>query len=123
MTDYIVIDSLEIQSRVGITAEERATPQRLTVTLVMEPIRQLSGLNDDIENTVDYYEVAQVVKAAAASGERNLIETLAEDICSVVLGGFQVASVDLELRKYVMKDTAHVAIRMHRPMQGGPAER
>lgn len=114
--DRILIDSLELISRIGITPEERAAPQRLTVSLDMAPRHDLVGLGDDLKHTIDYYAVCEAVKTLAATGERNLVETLATDICDLVLRKFAVAAVAVELRKYILKDTNFVAVRLQRPL-------
>jgi dihydroneopterin aldolase len=114
MDDEIHIESLELESRIGVTAEERALPQRLTVSLVMEPARGFNGLSDQIERTVDYAAVCETVKRLAGAGERNLIETLAEEIAVQILKGFDVSGLTIELRKYVLPVTEFVAVRISR---------
>lgn len=114
MADEIHIATLELRSRIGITPEERAIPQRLTVSLRLEPIVGFSRLHDRLENTVDYFAVCEAVKDLAATGERRLIETLAEEIAATVIGRFRVQSVVVELRKYVLADTEFVAVRCQR---------
>ena len=57
------------------------------------------------------------MRALAAARPRRLIETLALDIAGEILARFAVASVDVELRKYILPDTDYVAVRLsrHRP--------
>ena len=58
---------------------------------------------------------AAIRKMAAESPPRQLIETLAEDIATLVLACFSVcAEVDVELRKYILPDTDYVAVRLTR---------
>jgi dihydroneopterin aldolase len=114
-SDTILISNLELSSRIGITKEERAAAQRLTVSLVLEPAGGLSGLEDRIENTVDYANVCVAVRALASAAERNLVETLAEDIARMLLSDFPLLrAVDVELRKYILKETEYVAVKIHR---------
>lgn len=114
--DQIVIRNLELSCRIGITNEEQATPQRLTVSLVMESNLAFSAMEDRIENTIDYYAVSESVKAFAAAKPRRLIETLAEEIAAHVIGKFNVWRLTLELRKYILPDTEYVAVRIERPL-------
>lgn len=113
--DAIHIEQLELSAHIGVPAEERAHPQRLTVSLTLYPARGFGELADSIENTVDYFQVCRVVQAVARSRPRQLIETLAEDIAREVLSAFAVALVELELRKYILPDTAYIAVRIQRP--------
>ena len=112
--DRILIDSLEISSCIGVPDEERATAQRLTVNLVLEPIRGFTDLGDAIENTVDYFRVCEAVKAFSLARPRCLIETLAGDIAALLLARFALQSVEVELRKYILPDIAFVAVALRR---------
>ena len=114
MPDLILIDSLELSAQIGITAEERALPQRLTVTLQLQPARNFTRLEDRIENTVDYFNVCAAVKEIAAARPRSLLETLAEEIAAGVLEKFPVQALEVELRKYILPDTRFVAVKIHR---------
>lgn len=112
--DTIHIEALELSTRIGAFAEERTRPQRLTVSITITPMRSFSAMSDALENTVDYHALARSVQALASEGERRLIETLAEEIAAHVLTQFPARAVDVELRKYILPDTACVAARLHR---------
>jgi dihydroneopterin aldolase len=114
MPDRIRIESLELSSCLGVPAEERATAQRLTASLVLEPIRDFRSLNDCLENTVDYFAVCECVKSLSLARPRHLLETLADEIADELLARFPVRSVELELRKFILPDTAFVAIQLRR---------
>lgn len=114
MPDSIVIDQLELSARIGVPGEERAQPQRLTLTLSLWPRRDFTALEDRIENTVDYHRVCLAVKALAAADPRHLIETLAGDIARMLLRDFPLAAVEVELRKFVLPETNFVAVKIRR---------
>jgi dihydroneopterin aldolase len=112
--DQIVISQLEISTFIGATDEEQKRPQRLRVSIVIEPERGLAGLGDELANTIDYAEISQTVKSLAVLEKRRLIETLAEDIVRLLLKTYPITAVELELRKYILPDTEFVAVRMRR---------
>ena len=114
MSDQILISNLELSSRIGITAQEREKPQRLTVSLVLHPKRDFSALNDRIENTVDYAEVCLRTVSLASRDSRNLIETLAEEIAGMLLADIPLKAVEIELRKYILPETEYVAVKIRR---------
>ncbi len=114
MADTIHLADLELSSHIGVPEEERAVPQRLTVSLNLEPRRGFHDLNDSIENTVNYYTLAKAVQELARERPRALIETLAQEIAALVLESFAVRAVEVELRKYILPDTAHVSVRLRR---------
>jgi dihydroneopterin aldolase len=114
MADRIVIKRLELLAHIGVPDDERAHPQRLTASLVLEPLRDFRALDDRLENTVDYFQVGEDVKALTLARPRRLIETLAEEIAAELLARFPLRSVEIELRKYILPDTAFVAVQIRR---------
>ena len=114
MPDRIHIEVLALSAFIGVPDEERATAQRLAVSLTLEPARDFRVLGDALENTVDYFAVCEAVKALSAAHPRKLLETLAEEIAALILHEFAVRAVEVELRKFILPDTAHVAVRIRR---------
>jgi len=114
MPDLIHIEALEIRARIGVPEAERAEPQRLTVTLTLEPKVDFRTLQDRIEAAVDYAAVCETVKTVAAARPRRLIETLAAEIAAATLTGYPLRRVEVEVRKFILPDTAHVAVRIVR---------
>jgi dihydroneopterin aldolase len=114
MPDTIIIEQLEFSAHIGVPDDERLAAQRLTVSLRLEVARDSRSLGDEIANTVDYFAVCNAVKALAAERPRRLIETLAEEIAAAILRDFAVAAVEVELRKFILPDTAFVAVRLRR---------
>jgi dihydroneopterin aldolase len=112
--DAILIEGLELSAHIGVPPGEREAPQRLTVNLRLEPRGGLPGEGDDISSTVDYFSVSRQVQALARARPRCLIETLAREICEHLLTAHPLSAVEIELRKYILPDTAHVAVRMRR---------
>jgi phosphoglycolate phosphatase/dihydroneopterin aldolase len=115
--DLIVIEKLEVQSVIGVPDEERTAPQRLLISLVIEPNISFSALQDRIENTVDYAAVCERVKKVASKRPRKLIETLAEEIATELLGNFSIWRLSVEVRKFILPETEYVAVKIERPVQ------
>ena len=114
MPDTILIEQLDLSAHIGVPDEERISAQRLTVSLRMEVARDFRELNDDLSKTADYFAVCGAIKALAAERPRRLIETLAEEIAAVVLRDFAVAAVEVVLRKFILPETAFVAVCLRR---------
>jgi len=112
--DQILISQLELFTHIGATAEERSQPQRVLASIVLEPTRTFGAARDRLALTVDYDAVAQAVKAHAAAGERTLIETLAEELASLLLRRFALLAVEVELRKFVLPDAEFTGVRIRR---------
>ena len=116
MADVIHIANLEVESRIGVPDEERARPQRLTVSVTLEPSVSFASLGDRIENTIDYALVCEAIQRVAAARPRRLVETLAEEIAAQLLGEFPIWRLTVEVRKYILPQTEFVAVRIDRPL-------
>ncbi len=114
--DRIEIRNLAIATHIGVPEAERSEPQRLLVSLEMEPRLAFWAMEDRLENTVDYAAVCETVKATAAARPRALLETLAEDVAAAVLGAHPVWKLTLEIRKFILPETEYVAVRIERPV-------
>jgi dihydroneopterin aldolase len=112
--DNVIIRNLEVQARVGVTAEERARPQRLLVSIDMALDLSRAGQSDALEATVDYAAVADQVRATVSQRERQLVEAVAHDVVTAVLAIDLVRAVTVEIRKFSVPGSDHVAVRMTR---------
>lgn len=112
--DHISLHALGLTARVGVPDVERATPQRLEADLTLWPHQDFAGLNDDLARTVDYDAAAKLVRRHASAGEWKLIETLGGELCAALLAAFPLAAVRLTLRKFILPDTAAVAVTLTR---------
>ena len=117
--DAIRIEELEIFTRVGVPAEERAKPQRLTLSATLVPRVSFTELNDDLARTVDYATVCVSLAEFASGREDRLIETLAEAMARHLLERFELTRVELELRKFILPQTKFVAVRLTREAAPG----
>ena len=100
--------------RVGVPDEERAQPQRLTVSLVLQPRTRFGDLGDDLSRTVDYAAVCEELRRFVSDRQGKLIETLAHEMAEHLLRSFELVRVELELRKFVLPETKYVAVRVAR---------
>lgn len=114
--DQIVIEDLAVFFHVGVPDEERAQPQRLLLTVVMEHDFSKAAATDDLRGTIDYYAVSRRLLALGNGRSWKLIETLAVDIAGLILAEFKPARVQVEVRKFILPEARHVAVRVVRPV-------
>ena len=112
--DEIHIEQLDVFTCVGVPEEERAKPQRLTVSISLWPYQQTSDLADHIERTVNYSAVAEATKNFVRDQSVSLIETLAERLASHLLKSFPIRKVTIELRKFALQDAKYVSVTITR---------
>ena len=114
MNDRILISDIEARCSIGVPDEERQTPQRLLISLELETDFTKASAEDNLMATIDYHSVYLCVKEVCAERERKLIETLAEDIASVILAKFKVKLVSVEIKKFILPATAYVSVKIKR---------
>jgi len=116
MSDLIRIVDLEVWTYIGVPEEERARPQQLLISLdlTVDCIAQ-AAITDDVSRTVNYYDVAQQVKALCVKCPRKLLETLAEEIAAELLANQSIKHLTLEIKKFILPDTQYVSVKIERP--------
>ncbi len=108
----IHIASLLTPARVGVLPAEQQAPQSLELDVTLHCCGDPAGLADNLQATVDYAAVAAAIRLLAMEKHRNLIETLAADICRHLIAFHPViAEVTVEVRKFILPGTNHVAVR------------
>jgi len=119
LCDQIRIEQLEVSTRVGVPEKERASPQRLTVSISFWPYRQTRDLADKIDQTVNYSAVAEETKNFVRDQSVKLIETLADRLATHLLKTFPIQKVVVELRKFVLEDAKYVSATVTRSTSVG----
>lgn len=119
MSDHIQIKGLRLVTRVGVPDEERAIPQSVSVNVIITLARSFKGFDDCIEHTIDYYRVSLRLREVAATGERRLIETLAEELAAAVIAFDGVCAVTLEVVKFILPDCESVSVQITRAREHG----
>lgn len=112
--DQIIIEELEVFYRVGVPAAERAKPQRLLLTIVMEHDFAAAAKSDDIHATIDYHAVVTRLTNFGTRRSWKLIETLTSHIAEMILREFRPARVTVEVKKFILPQTRHIAVRITR---------
>jgi dihydroneopterin aldolase len=112
--DEIRIAGLRLHTHIGVPDEERAAPQTLEADIVIRITTRFDDMTDEISATIDYAAVAARLQHLAASKPRRLIETLAAEMAECVLSEFQAVGVTVDLRKRILPETDHVAVRVVR---------
>jgi len=100
MTDRIVLANMVFQARHGVADREKVQPQRFEIDVELGLDLQPAGLDDDLEQTVDYGPVYDTIRQIVESTTYNLIEALAEAICHELLGEHaRIREVTVRVRK------------------------
>jgi FolB domain-containing protein len=117
--DEVHIEQLEVSTHVGVPEQERANPQRLTVSISFWPYQEIRDVADNIDQTVNYSVVAEETKNFVRNQSVNLIETLADRLAAYLLTTFPIQKVTVELRKFPLQDAKYVSATVTRTASVG----
>jgi len=110
MASTIIIRKQQVSTHIGITVEERRLPQVLEITTTITPKTAFEDLGDDIAETVDYFSVYQRILEVCVEKERNLLETLAKDLVSMIRAEFSTATVKVKIDKFILPNVECVTV-------------
>lgn len=99
MSDRIVLRNLRFEGRHGYYPHELEQPQPFEVDVELLLNLQPAGIDDDLEQSVDYARVYDVVRQIVESTSFRLLEALAEAISHEILIGFPAVEVGVRVRK------------------------
>lgn len=99
----IFVKQLEFTGRHGVYEEERRDGRRFQVDLEVVVADESSARSDDLDETLDYRALAEVVTEVADGPSRFLVEKLAGEI------------VDTVIERHARVEEATVCVRKHAP--------
>jgi dihydroneopterin aldolase len=97
--DRIELRGLRALGVCGVLPEEQERPQPLEVDVDIEADLTAAGMSDDLDDTVDYGAVCELVERVVTTETFALIERLAERIAELILTDDRVLAVTVAVRK------------------------
>lgn len=116
----ISIIDLEVNCHVGVSDAERAQPQRLLLSVVMEYDFTSAAVSDRITKTIDYYEVTQRLLKLGDGRSWRLIEKLCTEVADMVLDEYPAQSVMVEVKKFSIPQARHVSVGLIKNRTAAP---
>ena len=117
--DIIFIEGLEIETIIGVYEHERDIKQKVVLDIEMTLPESDAASSDDLRHTVDYDAVSKLVTSYVIDTQYQLIESLAEQVASLVLGAFATDSLKLKLSKPgAVKNAKSVGLIILRSVDG-----
>ena len=119
--DIIFIEGLVIETIIGVYEHERDIKQKVVLDIEMTLPESNASSSDDLRHTVDYDAVSKLVTSYVIDTQYQLIESLAEQVASLVLGAFATDSLKLKLSKPgAVKNAKSVGLIIQRSVDGNP---
>jgi 7,8-dihydroneopterin aldolase/epimerase/oxygenase len=97
--DIIYLRDLRIDTIIGIYDWERRMKQTIIIDLEMGTDISKAANSDNIEDTLNYKDVAKRLMSYVGDSEFELVETLAEKIAEIIMTEFKVPWLKLTLNK------------------------
>jgi len=113
--DIVYIKELQVETVIGIYDWEREIRQLVSLDLEMGADISRAAQSDRIEDTLDYKAVAKRLIGFIGDSEFELVETMAEQIATLVLNEFNVPWLRLRLSKPgAVRDAQDVGVIIER---------
>ncbi|WP_088226283.1 dihydroneopterin aldolase [Desulfosporosinus sp. FKB] len=97
--DAIHLRGLEFYAYHGALPEEQVLGQKFIIDIDLFVDLSRAGNSDQVQDTIHYGEVYNVIKTCVKDHKHQLIEYLAEKIAQAVLAQFNCKSIRVEVHK------------------------
>ncbi len=124
MIDRIELRGLRLVTIIGVLDHERQSPQPIEIDLVLHADLTDACSSDELDDTVDYGAVTELVEKVAAQHHDLLLERLAGRIAEAVLEQPRVEDVEVSVRKLrppLPSDIATSGVHIRRSRAGSVA--
>ena len=108
--DKIFLNNLKIDTIIGIHDWERELKQTLHFNLEIDWDIRLAAASDNIADTLDYGAIAQTIVEFVEHSSYQLIEALAEDLCTLLLSNYPIPKLKLSVSKPVALHGNNIAM-------------
>lgn len=113
--DKIFIEGLEVFSLIGVYDWERVATQRLLVDVTLYTDLSSAAASDNVNDTLNYADVANCIDVVAKNSEFQLIEALADAMLNAIFKQFPVMKITLKLSKPdILPNAVNVAVEFTR---------
>lgn len=98
--DKILLNNLGFYGYHGVLKEEGVLGQKFFIDVELSLDTKEAGLNDDMNKSVSYAQVYNIIKDIVENKRFNLIEALAENISNSILNEFNlIKSIMVRVKK------------------------
>jgi len=112
----LILSRISFEGRHGATEEERKSFRTFEVDVTIDASLSAARTSDELDDTIDYRTVAQIIVTIGTEEVHHLIESLAGRILDRLRETFPLAEFQIELRKLCPPgcpgQPAYAAVRM-----------
>ena len=99
METFLKIENIKLWARVGVLAEERELGQLFILNIFLWTDFEKCTVNDDIEKTIDYSKLVQILKDQSKKIYCFTIEKYSNEILEIIDQTFKLSKVKIILTK------------------------
>ena len=118
MKDKVFIKNLVLPCKVGVSEEERLKKQNIIIDIEIHCNLSPAGTTNDINKTLNYYEIKEKVTSIITRSEFKLLETLAETIATLILKDPAASAVTIAVKKEKYTVNPAMGIEISRDRHG-----
>ncbi|MGH8224597.1 MAG: dihydroneopterin aldolase [Gammaproteobacteria bacterium] len=97
--DRVIIETLTLETTIGIFEWERRIRQRLVFDLELATDAAKAAASDSIEDALDYKAIVKRVRALVETSAFGLVESVAEAVAALLVEEFGVRWLRITVRK------------------------
>ena len=99
METFLKIENIKLWARVGVLDEERKLGQLFSLDIFLWTDFESCTLNDDIDKTVDYSKLVQIIKDQSKKINCFTIEKYSNAILEIIDQEFKLSKIKITLTK------------------------
>ncbi len=99
METFLKIENIKLWARVGVLDEERKLGQLFSLDIFLWTDFEMSTLNDDLEKTVDYSKLVEILKDQSKKIYCFTIEKYSNKILEIIDKEFKLSKIKIILTK------------------------
>ncbi|MCD6045103.1 MAG: dihydroneopterin aldolase [Gammaproteobacteria bacterium] len=113
--DILIIRKLALKTAIGIYPYEKKIKQTVLLDLELDYDSRQAGASDDLKDAWDYSALVEDLRVLLGTLQCNLIESLADKICSHILKTYSCNHVRLTLVKpHALAGSTEVGLTVER---------
>jgi len=115
MKNHIFLHGINLKTKIGVTVAERSKPQILIINIDIELDNINKFENDNLNDTIDYSIIENLIKEIGAIYHFKLLESLGEKIADKIKKEFNVKRILLKISKEnILPNTDYVGVILER---------
>ena len=118
MRDTLIIKDVVAECRIGVYEQEQARPQSVWIDLELAIDAAKAAALDDVKATIDYGRLVTAIQQHVQKKPFGLLETVAEDIASLILKTFATNQVLVRVKKRALPGVDYAAVEITRSQAG-----